>query len=175
VEDLKDYLLSTQLYWPLPVSGGFSKSAPVSSVTPGNLLLSLRRLMATPLDANERAQMDEWKTKFDQTRDHWRAAWNRKVSAEFSTRLDSWQNYLNELIENPGRGKRGYPSSVRGRCILTLLQTDLDLKGCGAEQALDGLDAHLRSISAPGPFVWEPEVETAFPPEQFWFLYLSIL
>jgi hypothetical protein len=174
VEQLKEYLLSTQLYWPVKASIAGAKVAPVSSLTPGNLLLSLQRLQALPLDENSTAELAVIKATFEQVHKQWSASWARKAEQEFAARLKTWQDYLQELSEPARKQARDYHNQARVRCILELLLTQTGHGEANRKEALAGMDVRLRQVSAPGEFIWELEVEGAFSPGPFWFLYITI-
>jgi hypothetical protein len=110
---------------------------------------------------------------FEQTRGQWRAAWSRKAGLEFSARLKDWQTYLHDLSDRAATKAGDFRHQARSRCILQLLVSEVDPPDTTRQAALAGLDSRLRAISAPGPFLWEPEVEKNFSPDSFWFLYIS--
>lgn len=147
---LREYLLSDELYWSL---GG---SLP--RLTPGNLLLSLARLEAVdPRSA--------WtlRGKLEAIQAQWRSAWEKKTSRETASRLRLWSQFLSEHTHDEGPHRAHYAASVRERVILQLLQ-------CGAPQLAE-LDALLRARFQPGGFAWEAVYQGVFPESEFWFLY----
>jgi hypothetical protein len=68
-----------------------------------------------------------------------------------------------------------YANEARHRAILRLIIPEIlvEIPADEVEQT-NQMDSLLRALTQPGPFVWEPEVENAFPWEGFWFLYVAI-
>lgn len=154
--ELQTYLLSQELYWPL---GG---SLP--RLTPGSLLLSLRKLQALDPAAGERLLR-----QCQEVRQPWQSAWKQKTARETANRLRLWGEFLAEAQADPQRQGHSYRSEVRGRVILQLLLTELP--NAPERAPLSGLDAVLRQRLQPGPFLWQPELQPAFTEPDFWFLY----
>ena len=163
--DLRDYILSAELYWPLRPERGVGGGLRLPQLTIGNLLLSMARLAGTSTPEIEQIQA---------LRAEWLSNWRRKAAREYESRLNLWQRYLLELRESAGRQPASYTSEVRNRAILQLLRSETgeELPGHIDEQ-LAGLDAILRGITREGLFIWEPELQAAFPQPEFWFLYVT--
>jgi hypothetical protein len=156
LSELEPYLLAEALYWPL---GG---SLP--SLTPGALLLSLRRLEGLDPFAARKQQV-----RLDTIRMKRRTAWEQKALREVKNRLRLWSESIREWQSAQAGSRADYPGAVRGRVILQLLLGEVNAP---VEQAaLADLDVFLRANLKPGPFLWEKELETAFEPSEFWFLY----
>jgi hypothetical protein len=175
LSDLRDYILSAEIYWtlrpPARSPGGFQ----LSQLTIGNLLLSQARLRANDLPPQRAQELAELSTQIAAVRSDWRANWGRKADEEFRSRLNLWQQYLRELRAEPRHSAAIYAREVRQRAILYLLSTELsrEVPANEAEQ-IAMLDNILRGISQPGPFVWEAELADGFPPAEYWFLYRSV-
>jgi hypothetical protein len=175
VDDLHDFILAPQDSWPL--SGSARRGGPRNTgrLTIGNLLLARARLTALPPDDPRQEAIKAENERIQQVRERWRANWARKAEKEFQDRLNLWNTYLNELLEDPIRHASGYSDAVRWRVILHLLLDEADRINPSAAAALNGLDRRLRMAGEDGPFVWEPEFEPAFPRDQYWYLYLKFL
>lgn len=149
--ELKDYLLSDVLFYPL--------TAPLPRLTLGGLLLAQRRLHAyenvSPLDV----QLDTLRTK-------WRAAWEKKAAQELGTRLTLWRNYLDDCREEEAL-LGNYPREVRWRVMLALLSAELPQDSA----ELNALDLRLRAKFRTGAFIWDEQLANQFPQDDFWFLY----
>ncbi len=157
LEELESYLLSGEVYWPLGRSS-------LPRLTLGNLLLSRLRLKARGLlSAAEEARLEEQRFR-------WRIAWEKKVQREFRSRLRLWKNYLEDYSETPSAFASDYPQEVRQRAILELLQAELATP-LPETLLLGQLDDHLRTVFIPGPFLWEADLQPAFPKETWWYLY----
>jgi hypothetical protein len=147
---LQKYLLGDELYWAL---GGN-----LPRLTPGNLLLALKRLEAVDphLAWTLRGKLDSIQTQ-------WRSAWQKKAARETESRLRLWSQFLSEQARDEGPHRAHYAASVRERVILQLLK-------CSAPQLAE-LDGLLRAHFQPGEFVWQPLYQGVFPENEFWFLY----
>ncbi|MFO3796334.1 MAG: hypothetical protein ACK8QZ_03505 [Anaerolineales bacterium] len=159
LDELETYLLSNQLYWPLSVPG-----VSLPRLTLGQLLLTRLRIQARGL------LLPEQGNRLEQVRRRWQAAWEKKARHEFNARLNLWKNYLEDYFESPSNYAVDYPQEVRLRVILALLHQEIS-SPLPEEEALAALDARLRTAFIPGPFVWEADLSTAFPPQTWWYLY----
>jgi hypothetical protein len=173
VDDLEEFVLAPQDSWPL--SGAARRAGPrdTGRLTIGNLLLARARLEALSDDIPQQEGLKTATDQLEQVRERWRANWARKAEKEFQNRLNLWNNYVNGLLDDAARHASGYPDAVRWRVILQLLHNEVDRIDPGERAALNGLDRRLRVAGKDGPFVWESEVEPAFPKDQHWYLYLS--
>lgn len=162
VENIESYLLSKDVIWAR--SGRPSLSL-------GLISLDLRWLPRT-LDAGDQARLNAVEARLTAVRDKWRVAWERKATAELRSRLTLWRGYLGDLERRPGLAT-SYPQEVRNRAmgvdLLDSAGNQPELKPLSA--SLDAVDANFRARFSPGAFVWEKVPESAFPAEQFWFLY----
>ncbi len=174
LDDLKDYILSKDLYRQLPLAHK-PGSAQTPQLTIGNLSLTLAYLSEQPKNSTQSAELNSLKVRIDAVRDEWRSNWSRKAAKEFSSRLNLWQQYLGELRSDPRGQAPYYATEVRQRAILELLRPEiLESIAPHEEQQVAMLDGLLRGLTQPGPFVWEGEVQNAFPPANYWFLYVQI-
>jgi hypothetical protein len=170
IPDLQRYVISDDLYWPLRLTAATPGSIQTPQLTIGNLLLSLRRLRSQQVDG-----VGALAEQIEQIRREWRSNWAKKADHEHASRLNLWQQYMRELREDSRQQASYYASEVRHRTILELLHGELldDLPGHENEQ-LAMLDNILRGLTRQGDFVWEQEVQSAFPPAEFWFLWVAL-
>jgi len=168
VADLESYLISPQLYWPLSLKGRGADGG-IDQLTIGNLLLVMKRLQALP----QQGDLESLAARVQQIRTQWPANWSRKAGLEFSARLRLWQNFLNDLFKDIGRNASGYPNAARWRANLELIKGDVEYLDPSENDLMVLLDRRLRVVSIPGPFIWEPEVQSSFPVEPYWFLYIA--
>jgi len=153
---LQDYLLSNELYWPL--------SGSLPRLTLGALWLTLKRMeVFLPAEA-QKAQ-----PRVETIHVKWRNAWEKKAARETANRLRLWSQFLSDYVHASEQNASSYPTEVRGRVILELLQHDLpDLP---EKAALAEADAVLKAHLLPGEFLWEADLQIVFPKPDFWFLY----
>jgi hypothetical protein len=164
VDQLEEYLLSDELYWPLSGPGR------LPLLTIGGLLLAARRLRARELSGADAAQLTGLENRLDVVRAKWRSAWERKCRREVHARLGLWQNYLADTRQSPETLAPDFPQQVQWRVLLHLLLSEFSAPPPEAS-ALEELDTILKEFWLPGGFVWEAELEKAFPQAEFWYLY----
>lgn len=170
VEDLPDYLLSKELFWPLSAPKlGYS----LPRFTIGGLLAALRRLRAYAETPAKQAKIQDFERRVDSLRTSRRAAWEAKAAHEFRSRLSLWQNFILDLRHDPGQAAETYAHEISWRVLLELLSAELPAPP-PETAALPNLDSILKACWHLGGFVWEPELKTAFPEAPFWYLYGSI-
>lgn len=178
VEELEQYLLSSQLYWPVHVitlTGG----TPYPRLTPGELLLAREKLRAYSLSAeykNEvaspvRAEIDRLERDFETIRLKWRINWGKKSARDFSARLFLWRNFLGEYRKVPDDQAPFFAYEVRSRVIMQLLEPEaVDIPVAELDMR-KGLDTLLRAILLSGEFIWEAALEPGFSKAEYWYLY----
>lgn len=167
---LVNYLLSDEVFWPLNLSPPAGEPD-YPRLTLGGLLLSRTRLEAYPKPPAQMDQVDQLNSELDRIRSKWRVAWEKKAGHSFSVRLRMWRDYIEEVKSNPQDNADRYSYEVRLRAMLKLLisegggqkQTEVDL--------ISSLDGYLKSVLVLDGFIWEPELQTRFPADVYWFLY----
>lgn len=152
IPELKDYLLSDVLFWPL--------GAQLPRLTIGGLLLAQRRLQAQNLGVHLHP-------KIATIREKWRAAWKKKAAKELNARLDLWRNYLNDYRSDPENHAENYRHEVCWRVMLELLLTDISANLI----ELTTYDELLNKKLVPDKFIWNENLKSQFSQDQFWFLY----
>ena len=150
--ELKNYLLSDILYYPL--------LGKLPRLTIGGLLLTQKRLEAGTGGTHLYPKLAAVKEK-------WRAAWAKKSARELEARLTLWRNYLNDYRGDPKNYATDYEHEVRWRVIMELLSAEVDQ--VPAEIAV--LDQLLRVKFISGKFIWDENLQSQFPEDDFWFLY----
>jgi len=115
LSELKTYLLSKELFWPLRLKPTPGKPSS-AKLTPGNLLLSFTRLGALhhskKMSTKQESELLKLKRDFDVLKTKWAVAWEKKVTQEFTSRLRQWRLYLNELA----RDAMPTPPTMRPKC-----------------------------------------------------------
>jgi hypothetical protein len=170
VPQLERYLLSPELYWPIgdrPPDG----MPPYPQLTLGGLLLSLAKLSARELSPPEDGEYARWRSELESIRSHWLVAWEQKARREFHARLLLWRDYVEDYRQNPTEHADRFAYEVSRRVMLELLSHETrDLPDTELE-LLSGLDKALQAKLLPGRFVWEDDLNKAFPPGKYWYLY----
>jgi hypothetical protein len=167
VNELQDYLLSADLYWPIAGMGTVGKL----SLTPGALLISLKRINSLTMASSRREEFASMTSRVVEIRKRWRSNWLEKAEKDYSVRLNLWKKFLLDLSQDLPAHSNDYPHQVNLRTMIYLLGRDLGT--ADHDEDLQDLDQKLRSISQPGPFVWESDLESGFSAKEYWFLFLS--
>lgn len=156
-DELEEYLLSGVEFWPLSGSSDFPK------LSLGTYLLAQQRLTVAPLTPELTAMLKKGAAILEQ----WRSNAEKKAEKELHTRVRLWQNFVDE-----GRGR--YATEVAQRAMAGLLVNAFpSLSQTPDGQRLATLDARARGKYPAGPFVWDADLQPAFPASEFWFLYLK--
>jgi hypothetical protein len=172
IEEIEDYILSSELFWPL------SKRSPTGSPFPrltlGGLMLTLNELKAQEKDLppSHRAAYDKLLLQMERVRVKWTVGLERKAAQELRSRLNLWRAYLYDIEERVDTAEN-YPYEVRYRVMFEHL-ADLSIRQPETEPHVDemrSLDTRLRSIFVPGTFVWDARLENIYPQTTFWYLY----
>jgi len=159
IPEIKGYLLSKELYWPISVPGNT-----LPRLTIGGILLTQTRLEAR----GER--IEAFIAQLDGVRSKWQVAWETKASREVQARMRLWSNYLSDYRHDPEQHADVYPHEVRYRVILNMLFAELPTPH--AEQdTLKQLDSVLRVNLIVSDFIWESELQSGFSRDEYWFLY----
>jgi uncharacterized protein YukE len=159
IPEMEQYLLSGELYWPISARG---YDLPRLSI--GGMLLTQVRLEARG------EQINSIVAKLDGVRSKWRAAWEKKAGREVQARMRLWSNYLADYHQNPEAHADAYPHEIRYRVMLHLLLVELPAS-LPERGSLSQLDAVLRAKLTTSDFIWEPDLQSGFPREVYWFLY----
>ncbi len=174
VDSLQDYLLSSELYWPLFVHPKEKVTGNLLQLTIGNLILTQARLQGYPWAAGPLSELTDANQKIAQTRERWKSAWIKKAVQEIPARIKLWRNYVEELCDQPHAQAASYPFQVRWRTALHFLEHEIAGKADMDLSSIKDLDLRLKRITRPADFVWEAEIESAFPKETFWYLYITV-
>lgn len=163
---IKEYLLSEELYWPLLELRSGDQNAIPTRLTPGSLLLCKKRLKLWPQAIGQ----DHFIRQLDELIDHWRSHWIMKVEKEIPARSMLWRNFLAESM-NERMHVSSYRYHIRLRVMLDLLVAELPGPPINYSELISALDYRLKGLTEPGPFLWEKELQPAFPESDYWFLY----
>jgi hypothetical protein len=174
LENLESYLLSNDLYWPPGIQANYGE-APYPSLTPGSLLLAKKRAEIQVNESIDKSRLDNCLSRWEQITNQWKVAWNKKSELDFQARLRLWRDFLDDIREKPEAHYDRYRYEITRRVQLQLLQTQQIQLDAEEIKMLSILDKRLRTILKPGIFIWEADLVTGFPPDEFWYLYGNIL
>jgi hypothetical protein len=173
--DLKDYLLSSTLYWTL--SAKPRPASPLPKSTLGAILFRLHRLdaLVDRLDSGQRQRFRAVRRQVADELEHWHVQAEAKALLDLKSRIRAWAAFLEELADNPRRYVPEYPTQAEGRTVMAVL---LGYAGSAADRSghtarVRSLDVTLRDITSQGDFVWAAAMQPAFPRDDFWWLYVT--
>ncbi|MBT3240516.1 MAG: hypothetical protein HON98_01360 [Chloroflexi bacterium] len=165
--ELKDYLLSKELFWPLQVQTTAGQ-VPYPKLTIGNLLFYMRRAKATILEDSQKSQYDQLEHTVKKIHSDWQVAWEEKAKKEYQSRLRQWRIYLGDLNKEESSSAFHYKTKVKIRIFLELLSESVPVI---QDKELESLDTVLRAHFIAGDFMWELFNSSEFPQEKFWYMY----
>lgn len=172
-QNLDDYLLSDHFYWPVDHETN-RDGVSFSRATIGLIRLVTEQLRAIRLSEEQTARLKEVNKIIENNQLKWKVAWGKKVTAEFNSRLNLWQKFIQECISDKKVLLSGFRSSLINRTILQLLLLDLPKDEAGLVLALHEADQWLRETLPEGSFIWDDDFQHSFPPGKFWFLYRKL-
>ncbi len=173
VEELEDFLLSGEVFWPLQRRAGAGEP-PFPQLSLGGLLVTLDELEAIEPDLSPElaARLQQVRGHVDALRAKWASAIQRKAARELHNRTNLWRAYLSDLDDGP-RAAELYPQEVRQRVMAARLEAAAgdSAEAASSRRALGEADSRLRRRFNPGPFVWDRRLARVYPASKFWFLY----
>ena len=173
---LKDYLLSDEVFWQLNLRS-LHGASPYPQMTLGNLLLSQARLeglkQGAGLSREDQQELKELNADIASIKKEWRSAWEKKAEREFRSRLTQWERFLDEMGDSPDQHSSNYATEVRVRAILSLLEADLPPSAAAFKSQVALQDQRLERMVTNADFVWDAEVQRAFPKTDFWYLWVK--
>lgn len=171
IPELQAYLLSHEIYWSLGLASP-ARERPYPQMTLGWLLLAHYRAAGWP-QGKTSPQLASLTHQLETTRAKWHTAWHKKAAQEFSSRLKLWANYLNDYRADKTHAHQ-YAYESQRRVLLHLLENEAGELPSAESDLLKGMDSYLRAVLHSGDFVWEPDLASAFPKEEYWYLYGSL-
>ena len=170
LDAIEAYLLSDEVFWPLSANPpGDAPDYP--RLTLGGLLLARERLAAYPTTNPQEVQRQQIISNLEEVRSKWRGAWEKKAEHSFSVRLRMWRDYIQEQRNNPQENADRYSYEVRLRVMLRLLISESGRRQQAEGDLLTPLDGYLKNVLEMNGFIWEPEIQSGFPIDPYWYLY----
>ncbi len=168
--EMDDYLTSDVLFW-LMMKGGMPK------LTLGGYLVRQHRLLSLldQLDQEMQDALNAAVFQFSQVLTERVVRLEQKAHVELEARIRQWGEYLKDLSWDRSAAVASYGAAVETRAILTALVEKLQTPPYQLDPAIPPkvalLDGNLRQHWQPGPFVWPEEWESAYPIDDYWWLY----
>lgn len=167
-EALTPYIYEDELY------GKAGLNMP--SLTVGALLLRLRRLslLQSTMTAAQQGKLMNVEARHTAVRHEWRQHYEKKLTWEAESRLKAMQPYFEECRDNPRLCASAYlPEALRRTIVQDILAAlyDLNIPYTALERQAKRTDTLLHGIVQPGDFVWDAQLQAAYPAETYWWLY----
>lgn len=173
---LERYLEGDQLYGSAG-GGGIFGSGNMPALTPGALLLRLRRLdlFRDRMTPEQRQRLESAAALHEQVRRAHRVRYTERLRYEANSRLDAMRTFFQEASENPAAAFGIYRPELLRRTIVQEILPALDALDALTPELVSKarrIDSLLRgAASQPTDFLWDAALEPAYPRETFWWLY----
>lgn len=167
---LENYLLSKELYRPIGITSRHGEK-PFPALTIGNLLLATHRAGGFASSTKEKMRLSKIQDEINRIQHRWAAAWQDKVSVEFSARLKLWSDFLEEYRKEPGLNFDRYRYEVGRRVIIHLLSEQHSHLPDHETELLSALDRYLLEMIQSGKFIWDDALVRVFPESVYWYLF----
>lgn len=168
--EMDAYLKSETLYWQM----GYSD---MPKLTLGGFLLRRHRL----LNLAELMSEDEWLTmekaiaQFNDALSDKIVRTEKRAHEELGVRARQWGTYLSDVQKHVPQVAVNYATAVENRAMISAITAFLQTAPFQLEahvlENTESLDKALRNHWQPGEFIWPEEWQTAYPPDEFWWLY----
>jgi hypothetical protein len=168
---LKPYVYEDELYGLMP--------GKLPRLTIGGLLMRLHRLYALndTFNMHQKSAVEDARKKLNDVRNEWRVAYEKKVLRELGSRFGTLEQFLAECAENPRTCGENYPSSIEKRTIIELLLDEAEALGIMTDDLKNRkivVDNKLHRYTQNSNFTWDSRLESAYPPDKFWYLYSKV-
>lgn len=173
-ERIEDYLVGDKLF--LPLAGNYSRKATMPQLTLGALLLRRRRLetLRSTLELKLQRRLDAALARHDAAQSEWTLHYGDKLRQEAPARARQMRAFFRDCQENPAGCAAAYPAEALRRTLVQESLLAMDEFGYDKRDILPAVtqtDTALRRILKPGPFIWSPLCQAAYPSRVFWWLY----
>jgi hypothetical protein len=168
--NLTPYLYEDELF------GHLGNNLP--KLTVGGLLMRIHQLKALEqqdaLTPHQQEELHNAILNWEAARSEWALHYEQKILRELESRMGALRWYLDDCSREPASCRANWPNECEKRTIIAHLIREaatLDILKDDLRNDLAMLDARLRGLHRRGAFLWDTVLETAYPPEEFWWLY----
>jgi hypothetical protein len=152
------------------LSNDVIRQLPDLSLSTGGILLAHKRVEAANIEGKIGSSWDE----IEKIHDHWKTAWANKCQHELKMRMRLWGDFILGLAHDGNEPSSAYHHQVRNRVIMQLIEDNHPDHAAEFAESIERKDKLLVKYSADHDFIWEPEVQSGFPKEKFWYLYRAM-
>lgn len=171
--EFQNYILGDEVYRTLTIRIGRGDEQIQSSG--GDLLARLHKLEAqrNKLTAEQQQEFAEVRRQLDDSMRDFRTRFNSLLIRETKARLNSLKWFLDECQEDRRQCRIQYPFEIRNRQRIAETWKILSQNPPqGLRGQIDAIDRRIRSLTAPADFVWDEQVRSIYPHEEYWYLYV---
>ncbi|MCB0209637.1 MAG: hypothetical protein KDJ52_09915 [Anaerolineae bacterium] len=146
-------------------------------LTLGGYLIRQHQLMALTdaLDSSQQARLRKVVEDFETICRTQAGAFEKKANQELQARLREWERSLRELLDDRQPSMAFYRNDIEKRVMISALldaiQAESALLKPELPNQIERLDRQLRSRWRSGSFIWPPQLESAYPADDYWWLY----
>ena len=175
IDVLEDYIIKEEVYRTVITStpGGDRNL----QMTGGDLLARLYRLQQQrdSLTDAQRNQLDALQASSDAIIKSLRTRFRGLAEREIKTRLNSIVWFLDDCASDQKRCRTEFPFEIRNRQRVEELLKEFDAGGIDEKLAtmLKSVDQRIRMSTRASEFVWDEQLQEAFPKSPYWYLYVS--
>lgn len=178
VEGLDDYVQGDRLYGSVEGAGMYSADSTMPSLTIGGLLLRLHRLhkLEGQMSPEQKAILTIIETEHERVRKEWSVHYLQKLANEAGARLHSLEAFFAECEDDPEGCAGAYLPEAQRRTILQDIVDALSeyhMPDSGLDHSLKSHDVQLRRLTEPTDFIWDAKLQTVYPREKYWWLYVE--
>ncbi len=176
VEELENYIVNDDLYRTVIVRVPGRGDLKLQ-LAGGSLLTRLHRLDAQRdrLTPAQQDQLDRTVAQAERIIYSLKSRFHQRLQREMKGRLDALKWYLDDIADDPGRGRANYPYEIRNRQrieeIVKRLGSDIP---ADLADRLAAVDRRLHALAGGSDFVWDPSLRSAFPSPPYWYLYARV-
>jgi hypothetical protein len=175
IEELEEYIVKGEVYRTLRVPT--PSSVQQVQMSGGDVLTRLFRLEGEreSLPVEQRSRVKDLVLQARSTIYSLRTRFHDLLKREIKARIDSLNWFLDDVLGDPKRATHRIPlrdsqSPAHRRRWLTNWPKTSRLN---SRRELKRVDERIRLIVQPASFAWDSRLESLFPRERFWYLYVS--
>ncbi|MEL7236509.1 MAG: hypothetical protein AAGK74_18540 [Chloroflexota bacterium] len=176
IRSLESYLKGSELYG--SVGGGFLTGGNNPQLTPGAVLMRMRRLdvLRDDLPENHQKRLDTAIERHAEIREQFADRYLAKMEREVHSRLKAMSTFFEECASDMTACARNYNPEVMRRTTVQEILLEMAANNIQSEDIdtlVKKVDSRLRAFVKDSDFVWDPQLEPAYPQQQFWWMYMA--
>lgn len=171
--DFVPFIQSEIVFWQLSKPGPFLNRYP--KLTIAGILFCAHKLATVECIIEHKIQEEKngLLKSLDDHLNQWNANVKQKALIEILGRLRSWEIYIDECLEDANDWSQYYVEEIYGRVYIQLLLDILDdtKEIADIRTRINKCDDNLYKMFKREQFIWEKDLQIAFPPKNQWYLY----